>query len=264
MEINNTKKILIKELAEFLALEYSDKQTPLEKIAESEELNIFYDNYDDAFDGILVFDNQFYIHLNTVFGNKPNTTRGRFTLAHELGHYFIDSHRIGLTNGILLPHPSKNNKNKHDAIEREADYFASCLLMPEERFRKECLRYREFSFSVIYDLSKAYNVSITACAIRFADVGTHPIMIIYCENNKIKWKWNSNDFRYRKIIGSNSDIPEDSLAGQYFNTNSGEKRTEQLWAIDWFDWIRDEDVNNKIKEHVIPFKNKTLSIVWEF
>ena len=261
MEPNNRRKNHIKELAEFLALEHEETITPLDRIAALEEVPVFYDDYEDAFDGTLVYDNGFYIHLNVTLGNKQDSQRGRFTLAHELGHYFIDSHRTALKHGLLKPHPSRYNRNKHKLIEREADYFASCILMPEKRFRNDCGRYRKFDFGVIEALAQKYNVSITACAIRFADIGSHPIMIAYMEDNKIVWKWQSADFRFWNLIDGKINVPKDSLAGLYFKTAKGQKRTEEIWAIDWFD-VKDEDLNYRIFEHFIPFKNKVLSIVW--
>ena len=261
MEINYRKKNQIKDLAEFLALEYDEIETPLDKIAEEEGVPVFYDDYEDAFDGILIYDNRFYIHLNTTLGNRPNTQRGRFTLAHELGHYFIDSHRNALKNGLIKPHPSRYNKNKHLLIEREADYFASCILMPEKRFRFDCEKFRKFDFEVIENLAKKYNTSITACAIRFADIGTHAIMVIYMENNQIVWKWQSNDFRFWTLADGKNKVPQDSLAGQYFQGSKSEKRVAKLWAVDWFDDVA--DVNCSIYEQIIPYKNRVLSIVWE-
>lgn len=262
MKINNRKNFYIKSLAEFLALEYEDTATPLSKIAESEELPIYYDDYGTAFDGTLMYDNGFHIHINTNLGNTPDKEKGRFTLAHELGHYFIDSHRLALLDGSIKPHPSKYNKNKHRLIEREADYFASCILMPESKFQLECKRHTKFDFQVIEKLAEKFKVSLTACAIRFADIGTHPIMIVYMENNRIEWKWQSQDFNFWKLADGNDVVPKDSLAGQHFKTGSGKKRTEELWAIDWFDGIRDEDLNLKIFEQVIPYYNKVLSVVW--
>lgn len=262
MEINNTSKYFIKELAEFIALEHDEIITPLEKIIISEDVAVFHDDYGNAFDGIIVFDSEFYIHINTKRGNRIDTPRGRFTLAHELGHYFIDNHRNGLQNGLLEPHPSKNNAAKHQKIEREADYFASCLLMPEKRFSKDCLS-RKFQFSIIEELAKRYNVSLTACAIRFADIGNHPIMIVYCENNEVKWNWNSTDFPFKNLAEKNKKIPEDTLVGKYFKTGKGENKTEQLWAGDWFDCYSYEDESRKIYEHFIPYKNKALCLIWE-
>ena len=129
--INNTPLNHIKELAEYIALEFKEKVTPIDLIAKNEGLQVIYNAYEKGtFDGMTVYtDNNFYIHLNTDSGNSINTQRGRFTLAHELGHYFIDAHRIGLQSGVLAPHPSTTNKKQFDSIEREADYFASCLLL---------------------------------------------------------------------------------------------------------------------------------------
>ena len=262
MEISSTSKNIIKELAEFIAAEYDDIETPLDKIIESEDLSVFYDDYGSAFDGMIVYDSGFYIHVNTKRHNRPETPRGRFTLAHELGHYFIDNHRYGLQSGLLEPHPSKNNEDKHQKIEREADYFASCLLMPEQRFSKDCFK-RKFSFSIIEELANKYNVSLTACAIRFADIGNHPIMIVYCEDSIIKWKWNSRDFPYKYLAENKGKVPDDTLVGEYFTKGVGQKKTEQLWAGDWFNCFRFEDENKRIYEHFIPYKNKCLSVIWE-
>lgn len=262
MEIYSRKRNQIKDLAEFLALEHNETITPLNKIADLEELQVFYDNYENAFDGTLIFDKNFYIHLNTNLRNFPDNERGRFTLAHELGHYFIDSHRIALKAGLIKPHPSWYNINKYQIIEREADFFASCILMPEKRFRKDCEQYRKFDHQVIENLAKHYLVSITACAIRFADIGTHPIMIVYMENNRIIWKWQSKDFCFWKLADGKETVPYDSLAGKYFKTGSGRKRTEELWGVDWFDGISDDNINFKVFEQVIPYQNKVLSIVW--
>ena len=81
--------------------------------------------------------------LNIDKHNRPGSDRGRFTLAHELGHYFIDAHRIGLKNGLLEPHPSLTNRKQFTTIEREADYFASCLLLNK---RQKLLRWGSASF----------------------------------------------------------------------------------------------------------------------
>lgn len=104
MIINSRRKNQIKDLAEFIALEHNEIITPLNKIAELEEVPVFYDDYENAFDGTLVYDDGFYIHINLSLGNSADSQRGRFTLAHELGHYFIDSHRTALKDGLLEAH----------------------------------------------------------------------------------------------------------------------------------------------------------------
>lgn len=169
--IAKKNRLKIKKLAEYIALQFDEKITPLERIVADENLDVFYDNYEsNTFDGMTIYDNgKFYIHINTYNGNRVDTDRGRFTLAHELGHYFIDTHRIGLKNGLLEPHPSLTNKAQYFSIEREADYFAACLLMPEERFRKD-IGNKKFGIKVIDYLRSEYKISRTACALRFADI----------------------------------------------------------------------------------------------
>lgn len=255
----------IKKIAEYIALQYDEKATPLEKIVDEEELDVFYDNYEkDTFDGMTIFDNgRFYIHLNIDKGNRINSDRGRFTLAHELGHYFIDNHRIGLKKGILQPHPSLTNQAQFTAIEREADYFASCLLMPEERFVKD-VGCKKFNFSVIDYLRDLYKVSRTACALRFADIGTHPIMVVYAENNNIKWKYSSNDFPFKSLI-NDKIVPRNTVMGEYFNKKNTSDifKTEQVWAIDCFKFVNNDDLQRMFYEHCITYRGSALSLYWE-
>lgn len=255
----------IKKIAEYIALQFEEKITPLERIVEDENLDVFYDNYEsNTFDGMTIFDKGlFYIHLNLDNGNRADKERGRFTLAHELGHYFIDTHRIGLKNGLLEPHPSHTNKSNFFSIEREADYFASCLLMPEERFRKD-IGNKKFGIEVIDFLRTEYKVSRTACALRFADIGNYPLLVVFAENNKVKWAYSSEDFPFKVLINDNI-VPQNTVMGDYFKNNKDADifKTEQVWAIDCFKYVRDEDLQRKFYEHCITHKNSALSLFWE-
>lgn len=258
-----TKRASIKEFAESIALEYSEKITPLEQIVKDEGLKVFYDDYGvNTFDGMTIYDNnKFSIHINTKQGNLEGSAKGRFTLAHELGHYFIDSHRVGLKKGLLKPHPSKTNQKQFYKIEREADFFASNLLMPEERFVKDIYR-QIFSIELIDYLKNEYKVSRTACAFRFSDIGNHPIMIIYAEENKIRWFHCSSDFKYKYLL-YNQNISPNTVMGEYFqNIKEDIFKTEKIWSIDIFKYVKDEDIQEAFFEHCITYKNKALSIIW--
>lgn len=228
--IAKKNRLKIRKLAEYIALQFDEKITPLEKIVADENLDVFYDNYEsNTFDGMTIYDNgKFYIHINTYNGNRADTDRGRFTLAHELGHYFIDTHRIGLKNGLLEPHPSLTNKAQYFSIEREADYFAACLLMPEERFRKD-IGNKKFGIEVIDYLRAEYKISRTACALRFADIGNYPLLIVYAENNIIRWSYSSEDFPFKWMI-NDKIVPRNTVMGDYFNNNHVAEvfRTEQV------------------------------------
>ena len=58
----------------------------------------------------------------------------RFTVAHECGHYFL--HRQKYPAGVSLDEAGVDGRAKIQ-IEREANDFASSLLMPLDDFRKQ-------------------------------------------------------------------------------------------------------------------------------
>ena len=254
----------IKKLAETIALEYQEKVTPLDSIINDEGLRVFYDSYGrDTFDGMTLFENgKFSIHINTDLGNQHNSARGRFTLAHELGHYYIDSHRIGLKKGLLKPHSSRTNRKQFNKIEREADFFASCLLMPEIRFSRDFSK-KPFNIELIDFLKEEYKVSRTACSFRFSDIGNHSIMIIHGETGRIKWYNCSEDFPYKYLLHEKIAAPN-TVMGEYFkNINDNLFEKEEIWAVDLFKYVKDDDVQRKFFEHCIGYKGRALSLIWE-
>ncbi len=74
---------------------------------------------------------QSYIFVN---GNIDNIGRKHFTIAHELGHYFL-SHELHDNAGFCTNSDIVEEGHQKNPIEREANYFASCLLMPEEKVK---------------------------------------------------------------------------------------------------------------------------------
>jgi Zn-dependent peptidase ImmA (M78 family) len=244
--ILHQRKIQISKLAEDIAHEFSNKNlTLLNEIAKFEDVPIHYDNYEDAFDGMLLYDTEssdFHIHINIDNGNNQNSKRGRFTLAHELGHYILDEHRIGLKYGLLEPHASFHNINQKSIIEEEADYFASCLLMPTVKLKNHSLEFRKrtgikgFSFDTIKDLSETFQASVLSTIIRFGEVGTHEIFAIISKDNFVKWYVKSNDFpnwKFKFKIGE--PVPKTTVAGEYYNLENRKFTSiEKLDAKNWF------------------------------
>jgi Zn-dependent peptidase ImmA (M78 family)/transcriptional regulator with XRE-family HTH domain len=87
---------------------------------------VFIDLSQSKIDGCsIVYNDRPYIILNNKI---DSAVRRRFTLAHELGHILLHSK---LEKGHL------NNSSANKEIEREANYFASCLLMPESEFTND-------------------------------------------------------------------------------------------------------------------------------
>ena len=125
---------------------------------------------------------QSYIFINK---NIENAGRRHFTIAHELGHYFL-SHQLKDNSIFCTSNDIAEEGSQKDPIEREANYFASCFLMPEGKIKPAfliILEYRsrhrikdfllvknDYTFGIWLliknELTKRYGVSETALRFR--------------------------------------------------------------------------------------------------
>ena len=132
----------------------------LEMIAESENISFIEGNYGNHFLGQLVhYSNKFYIILNLDQLANCESGRIRFTIAHELGHYFIDEHRVKLKNGISLSFKEDSDSYKNKKMEFAANHFAAHLLMPKNHFIEQ-IKVLDPGISGILTLKTKYETSI--------------------------------------------------------------------------------------------------------
>ncbi len=176
----------IKLLAEAVAETYwGDGCFDIETVLSEKEIDLYEDEFGNEFDGVLEYaDRKFSIFLNLDRGNSYETERGRYTLGHELGHFFIDEHRQPMEQGKLRPHPSKILKSDSQ-IEREADWFSSNLLMPEERFKKAAKKNK--GFLGIKKLGNKFKTSWTATAIRYVKTVSPDSALILWRDGISQW-----------------------------------------------------------------------------
>lgn len=86
--------------------------------------------------------------------NQPES-RLRFSLAHEIAHYFLDHYPTEGASVSLL--------KDHSPIEKDADSFASELLMPRHLLEEEIKKHkREFNDVFVYQLADKFAVSYLA------------------------------------------------------------------------------------------------------
>jgi len=130
--ISKDRKEEIAELAETVADEHcpTGRVDPV-LIAKAKGITLSFGRYEDAFDGLLEHCcGRFHIYCNLDRVERAGSPRARFTLSHELGHFYIDEHRNALKAGRAPSHPSFCDYESKNPVEQEADHFASCLLMP--------------------------------------------------------------------------------------------------------------------------------------
>lgn len=153
--------------------ENSFKSYPIkiEEIVCNEKINIVEHEFNDEASGILVInDENITIGVDKNSGNE----RKRFTIAHELGHYVLHNERSNMfVDKIFFRKKSDGYTSKEEKIEREANYFAANILMPEKLIFQAvsnltCDLYEDETVS---KLAKDFNVSSSAMLYRLINLG---------------------------------------------------------------------------------------------
>lgn len=244
------KEAFLTDLAESLADFHFPGDTSIqpEVIAKSYGITWSIGNYENAFDGLLEHRRgRFHVYINQ---NRQQTSqRQRFTFGHELGHFFIDGHRNALVSGEAPYHSSFTGFASESVVEREADFFSACLLMPCNRVRRDYSKHRRFGFRIIEEFSQKYDLSRLATVFRLFHLDVHPMMIVQARQGVIRSIFFSRDFYYYPKY-KKSRIPEDSMMHEYVTKDTKHQTTQQLWVGDWFDG---KDEGSKLYEHCLYY-----------
>jgi Zn-dependent peptidase ImmA (M78 family) len=93
--------------------------------------------------------------------HETSSRRDRFTIAHELGHYFLHYLHPGRKSPLTF------GRGQRNVAETQANVFASSLLMPAAKFRKQF----EKVDGDIYRLARIFEVSPAAVEVRAQVLG---------------------------------------------------------------------------------------------
>ena len=124
----------------------------------------------------------------------PSLGFQNFSIAHEIGHFMLEGHPELLFpegNGV---HSSKANFMSTAPYEREADHFASSLLMPDGLFRS-VLRRSDEGLAGIQALREKCVTSMTATAIRYAKKTSIPAAVIVSSSGKVDYAFLSDEMK---------------------------------------------------------------------
>lgn len=207
----------IAELAEAVATEHwTENRSEPEAIIAAKGMTLSFGMYGDAFDGLLEHKaGKFHVYANLHRLRIKDSGRARFTLAHELGHYFIDDHRRELASGRTPSHPSFTDYQSRNPVEQEADLFASHLLMPSGPFSKVARKHL-LGLDAVLALKDQFGTSITSTAIRFTQLDLGPCTLVKWNPDGFAWKWFSpSTFAagYKATIRAREAVARDSATG---------------------------------------------------
>lgn len=104
-----------------------------------------------------------------------------FSIAHELGHYFLDGHPISNNN----KHVSVINFSSSNQYEQEANFFASSLLMPDFLIQDDIDK-KDLSWKLIDDIANKCKTSLEATSRRIIYLSKEPCALLVEQNNQ-RW-----------------------------------------------------------------------------
>jgi hypothetical protein len=105
------------------------------------------------------------------------STRNRFTLAHEIGHILIsqDETVARRTGGL-----------EHDDIEKLCDWIAASILMPRQWVNQYSHK-AQFNLSLLRLVAHKADVSLSAAAVRLAEVSGRTCMLLRWQRGPSRW-----------------------------------------------------------------------------
>jgi Zn-dependent peptidase ImmA (M78 family) len=208
-------------------------------IARRERIRLIPGTYGACFDGRLEYHphkRKFLLfYADESAGN--NAGRIRFTLGHELGHFNIPHHRDALLHTLF--HNSQTGFISNEQMEREADWFAAALLMPEELFRREVKKYRQSvcTLEELMTLADRMMVSITAAAIRYCAVDMEATSVVMSKNGRVIFHSPSYSMKRRgySFVPYGSPVPPTSIAKQVLERPTDEIQGGKIDAEVWYE-----------------------------
>ncbi|MFV5494079.1 ImmA/IrrE family metallo-endopeptidase [Acinetobacter towneri] len=194
----------------------------------------------------------------------PSDGFQRFSVAHELGHYFLDGHidHVLPNDGF---HQSHAGFSSQDPYEREADSFAVGLLMPSKLFRRLIGRH-PLGLVDIEAAAETCKTSLTATAIRYVELTSDAIAIIVSTGLTIDYCIMSEamkSFRNLTWFKRGALVPLNTETARFnADPSRGLRGERSSIKIDILDWLGGTN-SSILTEEVIGLGNygKTLTIL---
>ncbi len=205
----------------------------------------------DLYDGKLKYNKRkkrFLLFFNTKYDrwaeDGRHHPRTRFSIGHELGHYFLEAHRHHLRTGGQ-PHPSRGEFLNGERVEREADAFASNLLLPTHLVEPRLNR-GELTLATIESVATDFGASNLCTAIRGVRLTEEPCAVASLREGRIAWMFPSKRLIEAKCFPPGKveiESPVAKRAWAAFEAGNTQKSSEDGFLRDWFrTFAREEEL----------------------
>ena len=225
-QVSNYRQKSLVRRAEQLLRDESLLELPVNLEALAQTRRIFIREMDSDEDGVsgmlLRHGDTFGILYSTQI---PNIGFQRFSIAHELGHYFIDGHldQIPFDDNM---HRSRAGFVSNNYYEREADHFAAGLLMPITPVRR-VIHKSPSGLGGIQAVQQETNASLTAAAIRYVGLTDEAVAIIISSNRIVDYCFMSETMRSLEGIDwlyKGTLVPSDTITESILDKSEEEQR----------------------------------------
>ena len=195
-----------------------------------------------------------------IFYNaKARPERQRFTLAHDLGHFVL--HRDSHASFNCDKESIYTGADTLKLIEREADEFASNLLMPGDLLRQR-ITGKRIDFHLLGELAKEFGVSLEAMCIRLIKFTEQRAVLVYWDYGYLKYQWRSQPAIQTRVRLRSTDDPQEPLP----DTLAADEDIVQEWdgiQMPAENWCSSEPPGITLREmkHSFPSGNRVLSLL---
>lgn len=184
----------------------------------------------------------------TINSKIENTGQRNFVISHELGHFLNDDlskHRCSSKD--LLSYTSKRDS------ENAANVFAAELLMNAKWFKTFTGR-QLFDRILLEEITKYFNTSLTSAAIRYTQIGHHPVGIILTQNGFTSWAAFSKYFPFQ-FVPNKIRVKPLSTVYDFYEDGKKYNGPEEIRSEAWFEDAHESDKPEYLVEENIYMNN---------
>ncbi len=179
--------------------------------------------------------------------------RVRFSIAHELGHWKLHRGRSFRCRVDQV----ENNFASAGELEKEADTFASHLLMPRRMFNDAIQPFGRPNFKQLGDVAAAFQTSLTATALRLVGVDTLPVIIACYTQKGLRWHSGAKHVPRRWYLKQHVD--EDSFAYDLLFSGKECRNLGKQSADTWF--TNDDAGRYEVLEQCVPIRGDEVLVL---
>ncbi len=191
----------------------------------------------DGFEAAIIMD-ELKARGAILVARGKSAERQRYSIAHELGHFLIPTHRPSRGYECSLAHfhlLNARDRDRRNRVEAEANRFAAHLLMPPAKVRAR-IRQTDSAIESIVAMAREFGVSKEAMSRSWVEAHREPVAIVVAHRGRMIRRYRHEDFPW--LPDGNGQLPVDSAAASSMPAPSVYSPIEE---VDPDVWLSDHD-----------------------